>query len=90
MWCVFFAVNAAIYAWLAVAAPTSTWAFYTGFGCYVLAIGLAVGEYVFHKVTFRFYEDGWDDRLWRRLLPPERSEYGRRILAWQAARRGSP
>jgi len=88
VWCVFFAMNAAIYTWLAIAAPTATWALYTGFGFYVLAFALFAGEYVFHKVHFRYYEDGWTDRIWRRVLPPERSERGRRTLAWQSSRQG--
>ncbi|MFN2425122.1 MAG: septation protein IspZ [Candidatus Binatia bacterium] len=87
VWCAFFATNAVVYAWLAVAAPLDTWAFYTGFGCYTLSFALIVGEYVFHKVHFRFYEDGWTDKIWRRLFPPERSERGRRSLAWQVSRR---
>jgi len=87
VWCVFFAINAVVYAWLAVAAPLETWAFYTGFGCYALSFALIAGEYVFHKVHFRYYEDGWTDKIWRRLFPPERSERGRRSLAWQVSRR---
>lgn len=87
VWCAFFAINAVVYTWLAVAAPLGAWAFYTGFGCYVLIFTLMAGEYVLHKVHFRYYEDGWDDRVWRKLFPPGRSERGRRTLAWQAARR---
>ncbi|HYB99576.1 MAG TPA: hypothetical protein VEC57_10645 [Candidatus Limnocylindrales bacterium] len=87
VWCTFFCANVVIYAWLAVAAPTGTWAFYTGFGCYVLTFALAAGEYVHRKVRFRYYEDGWADRIWRRLLPPEGSDVGRRILEWKAATR---
>jgi len=86
VWCVFFAINAVVYTWLAVAAPLETWAFYTGFGCYALSFALIIGEYVFHKVHFRYYENGWTDRIWRRLFPPERSARGRRSLAWQASR----
>ena len=62
-------VNALVGGVLAVAAPPRVWAFYTGFLSYVLIAVLAVGEYVFHKSRFRFYEDGWIDRLWRRALP---------------------
>jgi uncharacterized membrane protein len=87
VWCVFFAANAVLYTWLAVAAPTRAWALYTGFGCYVLIFALVAGEYVFHKVWFRYYENGWTDRIWRRICPPERSVNGRRSLAWQQTRR---
>jgi uncharacterized membrane protein len=86
MWCVFFAANAGVSAALAVYADPATWAWYTGFVAYLLMGLLAAGEYVFHKSRFRFYEHGWADGLWRRLLPPERSELGRRSLAWQVAR----
>jgi uncharacterized membrane protein len=86
MWCAFFAVNAGVSAALAVYADPAAWAWYTGFVAYVLMGLLAAGEYVFHKIRFRFYEHGWADELWRRLLPPEQSELGRRSLAWQVAR----
>jgi uncharacterized membrane protein len=89
LWCVFFASNAAVSAALALYAEPSTWAWYTGFVAYVLMGLLAAGEYVFHKSRFRFYEDGWADRIWKRLLPPEGSALGRRTLAWQIARGAS-
>lgn len=88
VWCIFFAANAATGAVLAVAASPEVWAFYTGFLAYVLVALLAVGEYLFHKFRFRFYENGWADRLWRRFCPPERTALGRRTLAWQVARKG--
>jgi uncharacterized membrane protein len=83
MWCVFFALNAALGAVLALDAPAAVWAFYTGVVSYVAVGALAAGEYAFHKMRFRFYEDGWLDRIWRRLLPPQRSQLGRRTLEWQ-------
>jgi uncharacterized membrane protein len=86
MWCVFFGANAAVSAALALFAQPQTWAWYTGFVAYVLMGLLGAGEYVFHKSRFRFYENGWADGLWRRFFPPERTEHGRRVLAWQAAR----
>ncbi|MFN2377272.1 MAG: hypothetical protein ABR538_12095 [Candidatus Binatia bacterium] len=87
LWCAFFAINVVIYAWLAVAPPSRTWALYTGFGYYASILALVVGEYVFHKIHFRLYEDVWTDRFWRRLFPPEDSRRGRRSLAWQASRK---
>ncbi|HYC54187.1 MAG TPA: hypothetical protein VEL28_04540 [Candidatus Binatia bacterium] len=86
VWCGFFAFNAVLYTYLALRASTGSWALYTGFGAYLVAAVLIAGEYVFHKAYFRFYEDGWTDRIWRRLLPPERSRNGRRSLAYQASR----
>ncbi|MFN2426362.1 MAG: hypothetical protein ABR587_07940 [Candidatus Binatia bacterium] len=86
MWCAFFAINAVVGGLLALAAPARLWAFYTGFLAYVMIALLATAEYVLHKSRFRFYEDGWDDRLWRRWCPPEQTALGRRTLAWQRAR----
>jgi uncharacterized membrane protein len=83
IWCVFFACNAAAGAVLAVTASHATWAFYTGFASYVLVALLGAGEYVFHKSRFRFYESGFADGVWRRMLPPERTALGRRTLDWQ-------
>ena len=88
MWCAFFALNAVVFTALAFTASTDLWAAYTGFWCYVLSFVLIVGEYVFHKARFRYYEDVWTDRLiWRRLLPPERTKQGRETLAFQEMRR---
>lgn len=84
-WCGFFAINALVSAVLAVTGPPRLWALYTGALSYVLVAGLGLAEYAFHKARFRFYEDGWIDGLWRRLLPPERTELGRRTLQWQLA-----
>jgi uncharacterized membrane protein len=86
VWCGFFAANGAVGAVLAVTARDEDWAFYTGFVSYLMVGALAVGEYLFHKSRFRFYEDGPIDALWRRVLPPERTALGRRTLAWQLAR----
>jgi uncharacterized membrane protein len=85
VWCVFFAANALVSAALALFASREVWAWYTGVVAYALMGLLAAGEYVFHKSRFRFYEDGWADGIWRRLCPPERTELGRRTLAWQVA-----
>lgn len=89
LWCAFFAMNVAIHACLAVTGPTAVGALYTGFGFYVLCFALVAGEYVFHKIHFRLYEDVWTDRIWRRLFPPEGSRRGRRSLAWQASRKSA-
>jgi uncharacterized membrane protein len=88
MWCAFFAANAVASAALALTAERQMWAWYSGFVAYLLMALLAAGEYVFHKSRFRFYEDGWADGFWRRVLPPERTALGRRTLAWQMARNG--
>lgn len=85
-WCGFFAANAAAGTALAFFGSDEAWALYTGFLAYVLIGALAIGEYVFHKSRFRFYEDGWLDGVWRRVCPPEATALGRRTLEWQRER----
>lgn len=89
LWCVFFALNASVGIALALVGSDRAWALYTGFVSYALVAALATGEYVFHKVRFRFHEDSWIDRLWRRYFPPERTALGRRTLEWQRERAAS-
>lgn len=87
VWCAFFAANALVTAFLALAAPLDWWALYCG-GVFYLLFGLLMGgEYVFRKAWFRYYEDGVSDRLWARIFPPERTANGRRSLAFRAGRR---
>lgn len=86
LWCVFFALNAAAGIALAFLGSDRAWALFTGGVSYALVGALGAGEYVFHKTRFRFYEDGWSDRLWRRAFPPERTALGRRTLEWQRQR----
>lgn len=85
LWCGFFAANALGTAALALWAPLDWWALYSG-GVFYVLFGLWMGgEYVFRKAWFRYYEDGWTDRLWARVFPPERTRNGRRSLAWRAS-----
>ena len=70
VWSVFFAVNAAISAALALFAPLSAWALYCGLLAYILIGTLAGAEYTIRKYRFRDYGDQFHDRLLSRLFPP--------------------
>ena len=69
-WCVFFVLNGAIAAALALAGSTRIWAIYTGGIAYALMGCMFAGEYVLRKARFREYGRGPHDRLLRHLLPP--------------------
>jgi uncharacterized membrane protein len=89
LWSVFLAANAAVVAILATSAPLSCWAIYTG-PCFYALVGLLLGgEFCFRKWWFRYYGDGWVDRLLERAFPPERTANGRRSLAYVERRRAA-
>ena len=73
-WCVFFALNGAAAGVLALAAPLSWWAAYSGGIAYGLMGMMFVGEYVLRKYRFRDYGAGLHDRLLAKLFPAERAE----------------
>lgn len=76
VWCGFFVLNASVSAVLAVAAPLTWWATYTGLLSYI-AIGTLGGtEYVFRKYRFREYGDSWIDRAISRVFPPPETNGG--------------
>ena len=52
VWCAFFALNAAIAVWSAVAASREVWALYNGFLAYVAMSVLFFGERVVRRVRF--------------------------------------
>jgi len=86
LWCVFLAANTATVALLAVAAPLSWWAIYTGAVFYALLALLLAAELCFRKWWFRYYGNGFADRIFARFFPPEKTAAGRRSLAYVAAR----
>jgi uncharacterized membrane protein len=70
VWCVFFVLNGAAAGGLALWAPVSWWAAYTGGAAYAL-MGLVFGvEYVVRKARFRRYGRGLHDRILSVLFPP--------------------
>lgn len=52
IWCAFFALNAAIAVWSAVAASREVWALYNGFVAYLLMCVLFFGERVVRRLRF--------------------------------------
>jgi uncharacterized membrane protein len=86
IWCAFLAGNALCVLILALAAPLEWWALYSGLISYLLIGTIFLGEFLIHKIWFRYFGDGPLDRALSRLFPPERTENGRRSLAYQAQR----
>ena len=68
LWCVFFAANAVLTATLALAAPVSVWAVWTGAGAYLLVGLLFSIEYVVRKARFGRLGPSPVDRLLARML----------------------
>jgi uncharacterized membrane protein len=51
-WCVFFVLNGLVSLWLALFAPLSTWAMYTGGFAYILMAFMFAGEYAVRRLRF--------------------------------------
>jgi uncharacterized membrane protein len=68
IWCVFFALNGLAAAALALCAPRSWWAAYTGGISYGLLGALFAGEYLVRRARFGRYGGGSLDRLLARLF----------------------
>jgi len=85
-WSVFLAANSVFMLVLAIAAPVSWWALYTGLISYLIIGALFVGEFLLRKLWFRNYTDTAADRILRWIFPPDRTARGRRSLAYIAAR----
>jgi uncharacterized membrane protein len=71
VWCVFFAMNAALSAALGVFASVHAWALWTGLFAYVAIGVLGASEYVVRKYKFREYGNGLHDRLLAKVFPPQ-------------------
>jgi uncharacterized membrane protein len=74
VWCLFFVVNGLTALTLAIAAPPSWWAAYSGGLAYVLIGALAAVEYVARKARFGRLGPGPIDRMLARFLPPPKLE----------------
>ena len=86
VWCVFLAANALCVLVLALTAPIEWWALYSGLISYLLVGAIFIGEFVVHKIWFRYFGSGLLDRALSRLFPPEHTANGRRSLAYQVRR----
>jgi uncharacterized membrane protein len=85
-WCMFLASNAVFMLALALAAPLSWWALYTGLISYLVIGTLLAAEFVLRKIWFRHYGNGLANRIFRWIFPPQRTALGRRSLAYVAQR----
>jgi uncharacterized membrane protein len=72
VWVVFLALNTTVSLLLALFAPVSWWALYSGGIVYMLMGMLFTVEYLYRKYRFRRYGDGWHDRAFAKLFPPKR------------------
>ncbi len=70
IWCVFFAANASVAAWLALWGSTRAWALWTGALAWVAVGVLFAIELSVRSWRFRRYTGGPTDWLMRRLFPP--------------------
>jgi uncharacterized membrane protein len=87
VWAWVLAANAVVLAALALAAPLSWWALYTGVVQYALVGLLLAGEYVIRKARFRWYRDGFLDRIWARWLPSTPAHHGWSASSSEAKKR---
>lgn len=87
-WCVFFLLNAAVIAWLALSGRVSAWKAYTRWQMFALIGALCLVDFLVRKSWFRYYyHNNWFDRLWSRVFPAENTEMGRRSMAFIRAKR---
>ena len=82
VWCGFLLANAVCVGALAFFAPLEWWTLYAGLLFYLLMGALLAVEACVRKLWFRYYGDGWLDRLFAWLFPAERTANGRRSLAY--------
>jgi uncharacterized membrane protein len=86
VWCFFLAANALCVAVLAVTGPLEWWAAYCGLIAYLLIGAFVAGEFILHKVWFRYFGNSLLDRMLARIFPPHLTANGRRSLAYQQQR----
>lgn len=88
-WAAVFLANAAVIAALAVYAPIQWWRAYTGWIAWLVFAVLLGVEFVVRKAHFRNYDDKPVDLLFERFFPSDRTEMGRRAMAYKAQMRRS-
>jgi uncharacterized membrane protein len=88
VWVAFFLASSAAIAWLALAGSEAGWRAATGGWVWVAAAAISAVEFLVRKSWFRYYPNGGPfERLWSRLFPSERTERGRRSMAYLRAER---
>ena len=87
-WVAVFLASAAAVAWLALAPSPEAWRRFTSRDLWLAMGGFAAAEFLVRKTWFRnYFHGGPFERFWARLFPAERTERGRRSLAYIAAYR---
>jgi len=87
-WCVFFAANAAVIAWLALSGRVEAWRVYTGWMMFAIIGAICVVDFFIRKWWFRYYfHSNLFDRLWSRVFPAEATPMGRRSMEYIRAKR---
>ena len=82
VWSGFFLINALAIAGLAIAAPVSWWSLYTSWILMGVVTVIFAVEFAVRKSWFRYYPGGPVDRVFAALLPAEKTEQGRRSVAY--------
>jgi len=81
-WSAFFLLNAAVVLGLAIFGSEESWTRYAGGGLYLAAFAMHGVETVVRKIWFRHYGASPIDYIIRPLFPPEKTERGRRSMAY--------
>ena len=82
VWGVFFLINAVLVVVLVISGSEQLWARYSGGGLCLAAFALHGVETVVRKIWFRNYGTSLIDQIFRRFFPPEKTERGRRSMAY--------
>jgi uncharacterized membrane protein len=82
IWSAFFLINALAIGGLAVAAPVAWWSAYTSWIMMGAVAVISAVEFAVRKTWFRYYTAGPVDRVLATLLPAEKTEQGRRSMAY--------
>ncbi len=87
-WCIFFAINAAVIAWLALSGRVEAWRDYTGWQMFAIIGAICLVDFLFRKWWFRYYQSHNPfDRVWSKIFPAENTERGRRSMEYLRKRR---
>lgn len=82
-WSAFFAINAAVVAWLALGGHTDAWRAYIGWQMFALIGAICLVDFLFRKWWFRYYfHNNLFDRIWSHYFPAEATAAGRRSMEY--------
>jgi uncharacterized membrane protein len=82
-WSVFFLVNAAVIAWLALSGRTEAWRVYTGWQMFAVIGAICLVDFLIRKWWFRYYfHENLFDRVWARMFPAENTPMGRQSMEY--------